>query len=99
MASQTFRMAAKFIAIALASASTAALAQAQPASADAAPPATTVDSASPSSTSDTAAANQASQDIVITGIRGSLDKSVRIKRELGRRPQFRQCHRAWPLPR
>ena len=82
MASQTFRMAAKFIAIALASASTAALAQGQPASADAAPPATTVDSTSPpTSTSDTAAANQASQDIIITGIRGSLDKSVRIKRD------------------
>ena len=82
MASQTFRMAAKFIAIALASASTAALAQGQPPSADAAPPVTTVDSTSPpSSTSDTAAANQASKDIIITGIRGSLDKSVRIKRD------------------
>ena len=32
-------------------------------------------------TSDTDAANQAGQEIVITGIRGSLDKSVRIKRD------------------
>ncbi len=79
MASQTFRMATRLIAIALTSASTAALAQTQPATAS---PAITSDNSSPpTSTSDTAAANQASQEIVITGIRGSLDKSVRIKRD------------------
>ena len=44
-------------------------------------PIATATSPSPTSTSDTAAANQASKEIVITGIRGSLDKSVRIKRD------------------
>jgi iron complex outermembrane recepter protein len=80
MASQTFRMAARLVSIALASASTAALAQSQAPSPDA-PAAASGAIAPPTSTSDTAAANQSSQDIVITGIRGSLDKSVRIKRD------------------
>src|SRR3569833_3090361 len=60
------RTATQLIAVALASVSTAAIAQSQ---------------ASPSSsTSDTAAADAASDVIVVTGIRGSLDKSVEIKR-------------------
>ena len=67
MASQTFRTPTRLLAMALASASTAALAQSQ--------------STAPTSTSDTAAANQAGQDIIVTGIRGSLDKSVEIKRQ------------------
>src|SRR5690242_15634471 len=67
MATHTLRTTTRFLAIALASASTAALAQSQ--------------SAPATSTSDTAAANQASQDIIVTGIRGSLDKSVEIKRQ------------------
>lgn len=67
MASQAFRKTTRLLAMTLASASTAAMAQSQ--------------SAPPSSTSDTAAANQIGQDIVVTGIRGSLDKSVEIKRE------------------
>jgi TonB-dependent receptor len=71
-------MTTRVLAIALASVSTAALAQTQPTTE--APPATTA-ATPPTSTSDTQAANQASQAIVITGIRGSLDKSVRIKRD------------------
>jgi iron complex outermembrane recepter protein len=82
MASKTFRTAGWFIALALASVSTTALAQSQPGPDVASPPAGTSDNSSPpTSTSDTAAANKASQEIVIVGIRGSLDKSVRIKRD------------------
>ncbi|MGN6374303.1 MAG: TonB-dependent receptor [Sphingomonas sp.] len=67
MASQTFRTTTRLFAVALASASTAAMAQSQ--------------TSAPPATSDTAAANQATQDIIVTGIRGSLDKSVEIKRD------------------
>ena len=44
------------------------------------PPAGTASPAAIADTSDTAAADAASQEIVVTGIRGSLDKSVEIKR-------------------
>lgn len=82
MGSQKCRLTLRLIAAAMASVSTAALAQSQPATADpSTPPASTADSAkATTSSSDTAAANEASKEIVIVGIRGSLDKSVRIKR-------------------
>src|SRR4051812_29342925 len=91
MGSQSIGVVGRVVALALASVSTAALAQNQ-SSADAAstlpsasvasqPATATPDTVQPTtSTSDTSAANQASKEIVITGIRGSLDKSVRIKR-------------------
>ncbi|MGN6271373.1 MAG: TonB-dependent receptor [Sphingomonas sp.] len=71
MASQTFRATTRLFAMALASVSTAALAQSQ----------SSAQSSAAASTSDTAAADQATQDIIVTGIRGSLDKSVEIKRQ------------------
>lgn len=79
MASHTVRMTTRFMALALASVSTAALAQAAPTQNIPAP----ADSSSQptTSTSDTDVANKASHDIVVVGIRGSLDKSVRIKRD------------------
>ena len=67
MASRSFRTHIRLAALMLASASSAAMAQTQ--------------SSADTSTSDTAAANRASQDIVVVGIRGSLDKSVEIKRD------------------
>src|SRR6476469_7777320 len=82
MALQHIRPAGRLIAMAMASVSSAALAQSEPVNANVASSAEPEAGASPpTSTSDTAAANQASQDIVITGIRGSLDKSVKIKRD------------------
>src|SRR3569833_970090 len=93
MASPTIRTTARLFAAALASVSTAAMAQSQAvapatsASAAAATFASTGAAAQPqtpqpsTSASDTDAANQASNQINNVGIRGSLDKSVRIKRD------------------
>jgi iron complex outermembrane receptor protein len=93
MASHTFRTTARLLAIALASVSTSAIAQSQSSavagtgnSAAATAFASTAAAAQaqaspPTSTSDTDAANQASNSIVVVGIRGSLDKSVRVKRD------------------
>lgn len=78
MASQSVSMTARFIALAMASVSTAALAQSEPATQNIPVP---QDAQQAPSTSDTDAANKASQNIVVVGIRGSLDKSVRVKRD------------------
>jgi TonB-dependent receptor len=64
-------MHARLLAVALASVSSAAMAQTQQQPAQ----------APDVGTSDTAAADQAGHDIIVTGIRGSLDKSVEIKRD------------------
>jgi len=71
MAARLLRTNASILAVALASVPGAAMAQAQ-AQPQAQP--------SPDTMSDTAAADKAANDIVVTGIRGSLDKSVEIKR-------------------
>jgi iron complex outermembrane recepter protein len=72
MASRHSRTYARLLAVALASVSSAAIAQTAPQQ-----PAPAPDIA----TSDTEAADQAGHDIIVTGIRGSLDKSVEIKRD------------------
>jgi TonB-dependent receptor len=66
---------ASIMAVALASIPVAAMAQTQP---DTQPQAQSQSSSD--TLSDTAAADKAANDIVVTGIRGSLDKSVEIKR-------------------
>jgi TonB-dependent receptor len=73
MAARLLRTNASILAVALASVSGTAMAQTQPPSQPPSQP-------SPDTTSDTAAADRAASDIVVTGIRGSLDKSVEIKR-------------------
>ncbi|GAA4774440.1 TonB-dependent receptor [Stakelama sediminis] len=75
MAFRTYRTTTSMLAVALAMTSTVAMAQTQQSQ-----PAKSSDT-QPTGTSDTALADQASKDIVIVGIRGSLDKSVQVKRD------------------